>query len=103
MAISMFATKAAGDVRQNVFASDVRPVQPWRKSPSEGGDEAILIVEDDALVRRYVVTQVRASVTGRLSGQRHRGLTIIDHGGKIDLLFTVRDDAGFDQRSAARH
>jgi signal transduction histidine kinase len=33
-------------------------VQPLAEDSGEAGDEAILIVEDDDLVRRYVVTQV---------------------------------------------
>ena len=64
-------------------------VQPLAESPSEGGDEAILIVEDDALVRRYVVTQVQSLGYRTLDvGNATEALTIIDHGGKIDLLFT---------------
>jgi CheY-like chemotaxis protein len=64
-------------------------VQPLAESPSEGGDEAILIVEDDALVRRYVVTQVQSLGYRTLdAGNATEALTIIDHDGKIDLLFT---------------
>jgi CheY-like chemotaxis protein len=64
-------------------------VQPLAESPGEGGDEAILIVEDDALVRRYVVTQVQSLGYRTLAaGNAIEALTIIDHGEKIDLLFT---------------
>ena len=64
-------------------------VQPLAESPSKGGDEAILIVEDDALVRRYVVTQVQSLGYRTLDvGNTIDALTIIDNGGKIDLLFT---------------
>ena len=64
-------------------------VQPLAESPGQGGDEAILIVEDDALVRRYVVTQVQSLGYRTLdAGDANEALTIIDHGGKIDLLFT---------------
>ena len=64
-------------------------VQPLAERPSEGGDEAILIVEDDALVRRYVVTQVQSLGYRTLdAGNATEALTIIDHDGKIDLLFT---------------
>ena len=64
-------------------------VQPLAESPSEGGDEAILIVEDDALVRRYVVTQVQSLGYRTLDvGNATEALMIIDHDGKIDLLFT---------------
>ena len=64
-------------------------VQPLAESPSEGGDEAILIVEDDALERRYVVTQVQSLGYRTLDvGNATEALTIIDQGEKIDLLFT---------------
>ena len=64
-------------------------VQPLAERLSEGGDEAILIVEDDALVRRYVVTQVQSLGYRTLdAGDATEALTIIDSGGKIDLLFT---------------
>jgi CheY-like chemotaxis protein len=63
-------------------------VQPLAESPS-GGDEAILIVEDDVLVRRYVVTQVQSLGYRTLdAGNATEALTIIDNGGEIDLLFT---------------
>jgi CheY-like chemotaxis protein len=55
----------------------------------EGGDEAILIVEDDVLLRTYVVTQ--AQDLGYLTfaaSNSSEALTIIDSGEKIDLLFT---------------
>lgn len=55
----------------------------------EGGDEAILIVEDDALVRKYVVTQVQSlGYRTHAAGNASEALAIIDEGGKIDLLLT---------------
>jgi len=64
-------------------------VEPLAESPGEGGDEAILIVEDDTLVRRYVVTQVQSLGYRTLAaGNATEALTIIDNGGEIDLLFT---------------
>jgi CheY-like chemotaxis protein len=54
-----------------------------------GGDEAILVVEDDALVRRCVVTQIQSLGYRTLAaGNASEALTIIDNGEKIDLLFT---------------
>jgi CheY-like chemotaxis protein len=55
----------------------------------EGGAEAILIVEDDALVRKYVMTQLR-SLGYRIlaAGNASEALAIIDQGEEIDLLFT---------------
>jgi CheY-like chemotaxis protein len=63
--------------------------QPLSEDASEGGDEAILIVEDDDLVRRYVVTQVRSlGYRTFAAGNAAEALTIIDSREKIDLLFT---------------
>ena len=62
------------------------------QSPADdplGGDEAILIVEDDDLVRRYVVSQVRSLGYRTFAvGNASEALTIIDKAEKIDLLFT---------------
>jgi CheY-like chemotaxis protein len=64
-------------------------VQPLAEDPDEAGGEAILIVEDDDLVRRYVVTQVQSLGYRTLAaGNASEALTIIDQGAKIDLLFT---------------
>jgi CheY-like chemotaxis protein len=64
-------------------------VQPLAEDASEGGDEAILIVEDDDLVRRYVVGQVQSlGYRTFAAGNASEALTIIDKGEKIDLLFT---------------
>jgi len=54
-----------------------------------GGDEAVLIVEDDVLVRKYVVTQVQSLGYRTLAASNaSEALTIIDEGEQIDLLFT---------------
>jgi CheY-like chemotaxis protein len=58
-------------------------------APVEGGDEAILIVEDDLMVRQYVVTQVQSLGYRTLAATNAaEALTIIDQGVTIDLLFT---------------
>ena len=63
--------------------------QPLAEDPSEGGDEAILIVEDDDLVRKYVVNQVQSLGYRTLAvANAGEALTIIDQGERIDLLFT---------------
>jgi CheY-like chemotaxis protein len=55
----------------------------------EGGDEAVLIVEDDALVRRYVVVQVQSLGYRTLAAaDAGEALAVIDDGEAIDLLFT---------------
>ena len=56
---------------------------------SERGDEAVLIVEDDALVREYVVGQVQSLGYRVLTaGNAREAMTLIDDGQSIDLLFT---------------
>lgn len=55
----------------------------------EHGDEAVLIVEDDALVREYVVTQIRSFGYDTLSASNAaEALAIINGPERIDLLFT---------------
>lgn len=57
--------------------------------PITGGDERILIVEDDALVRQYVMTQVRSlGYTALEAANAAEALVIIDADEDIDLLFT---------------
>ncbi|MBV9561758.1 MAG: response regulator [Bradyrhizobium sp.] len=56
---------------------------------NERGDESILIVEDDALVRDYVVTQVgRLGYETLAASNAAEALAIIDGPAHIDLLFT---------------
>jgi CheY-like chemotaxis protein len=58
-------------------------------SDSEGGDEFILLVEDDVLVREYVVTQIsRFGYHTLAASNAAEALAIIDRGERIDLLFT---------------
>jgi PAS domain S-box-containing protein len=55
----------------------------------EGGHEVVLIVEDDELVRRYVVTQIESLgyITLEASNATE-ALRVIDNASAIDLLFT---------------
>jgi len=54
-----------------------------------GGNETILVVEDDALVRRYVITQIESLGYRTLESSRaSEALKIIDSEEPIDLLFT---------------
>jgi CheY-like chemotaxis protein len=65
------------------------PAQESSGPAIAGGNEAILIVGDDALVRRYVVTQIRGlGYTTFAACNAGEALTIIDGGEKIDLLLT---------------
>jgi CheY-like chemotaxis protein len=55
----------------------------------KGGHETILVVEDDALVRRYVITQIKSLGYTTLEASRaSEALEIIDNSNTIDLLFT---------------
>jgi len=54
-----------------------------------GGDELILIVEDDALVRTYVKTQIAGLGYATLeAANAAEALQVIDANAQIDLLFT---------------
>ena len=58
-------------------------------SELERGDETILIVEDDALVREYVVTQIsRLGYDTLAASNAAEALAIINGPERIDLLFT---------------
>jgi signal transduction histidine kinase len=58
-------------------------------SELERGDETILIVEDDALVREYVVTQInRLGYDTLAASNAAEALAIINGRERIDLLFT---------------
>ncbi len=64
-------------------------VRPSAEASSPGGDEAILIVEDDVLVRTFVMTQVQSLGYRVLAaGDGTEAMAIIDGVEKIDLLFT---------------
>jgi PAS domain S-box-containing protein len=58
-------------------------------APFVGGDETVLVVEDDTLVRKYVMTQLQGLGYATLEAANGtEALDIIEIGGKIDLLFT---------------
>ena len=58
-------------------------------SSIEGGNEVVLIVEDDAPVRRYVITQIESpGYTTLEAGNAAEAMTIINTPATIDLLFT---------------
>ncbi|MDB5578354.1 MAG: putative sensor histidine kinase with a response regulator receiver domain [Bradyrhizobium sp.] len=59
------------------------------EADSERGDEAVLVVEDDALVREYVAGQIQSLGYRVLAaGNAREAMTLIDDGESIDLLFT---------------
>ena len=56
---------------------------------AEGGEETILVVEDDALVRQYVITQLESLRYAVLAAaSAHEALDIVAAGRAFDLLFT---------------
>jgi CheY-like chemotaxis protein len=55
----------------------------------EGGNELVLVVEDDALVRKYVIAQVQSlGYTTLEASNAVEALKAIDNNPTIDLLFT---------------
>jgi nitrogen-specific signal transduction histidine kinase/CheY-like chemotaxis protein len=55
----------------------------------EGGNEVVLVVEDDALVRRYVITQIQGlGYTTLQASNAAEALDVIGKAAAIDLLFT---------------
>jgi CheY-like chemotaxis protein len=79
--VKIYLPRAAG-------VSDT-PAEAQDSSNIEGGHETILVVEDDALVRRYVITQIRSLGYKTLEASRaSEALEIIDSPVAIDLLFT---------------
>ncbi len=55
----------------------------------EGGHEVVLIVEDDALVRKYVIAQIESlGYTTLAASNAAEALNAIDSNPSIDLLFT---------------
>ena len=66
-------------------AAAEQPASPTIK----GGREVVLVVEDDPLVRKYVVTQVASlGYTTPEAGNAAEALVVIDNAATIDLLFT---------------
>jgi PAS domain S-box-containing protein len=58
-------------------------------SSIEGGTETVLVVEDDSLVRRYVMTQIESlGYTALEAVNASEALQIIDTTPSVDLLFT---------------
>jgi PAS domain S-box-containing protein len=55
----------------------------------EGGQETILIVEDDALVRNFVTSQLKSlGYTTLVASNAAEALKLIEQGAALDLLFT---------------
>jgi CheY-like chemotaxis protein len=58
-------------------------------APIEGGEETILVVEDDPLVRAFVIMQLKSlGYTILATGNGAEALNLIEQGADFDLLFT---------------
>ena len=79
--VKLYLPQAAGAAGAPADDADISGIEP--------GDESILIVEDDALVREYVVTQIgRLGYETLAACNAAEALAIIDGPERIDLLFT---------------
>ena len=68
---------------------DIEAVDTAVAAPARGGTEAILVVEDDPLVRQYVITQlVGLGYRAIPAANADEALALIDQGTDCDLLFT---------------
>jgi signal transduction histidine kinase/CheY-like chemotaxis protein len=66
-----------------------KPAEPASPLPVEGGHETILVVEDDHLVRAFVVGQIKSLGYDALTAANAaEALSVIDSPREIDLLFT---------------
>lgn len=70
-------------------AGEAHPQQDIAAPLVESGSETVLAVEDDALVRNYVVAQLKSlGYTVLTAANADEALKIIDSGKTVDLLFT---------------
>jgi signal transduction histidine kinase len=79
--IKIYLPRAAG--------RDVEPIEAAMAAPVRGGTETILVVEDDPLVRNYVIAQLVAlGYRAIAAANADEALMLIDKGTACDLLFT---------------
>jgi nitrogen-specific signal transduction histidine kinase/CheY-like chemotaxis protein len=79
--VKMYLPRATG-LNQTAAEAEI-------SSHIEGGTEIVLVVEDDSLVRRYVMTQIASlGYTALEAANANDALQIIDATPSIDLLFT---------------
>ncbi len=78
-------------IRMYLPQAGAQPVQGAQAEPStmESGSETILVVEDDAMVRASVITQLQSLGYQTIAaGSGDEALAIVDGGAAFDLLFT---------------
>jgi len=72
-----------------VIGGVLQPAEEMNASGVEGGHETVLVVEDDSLVRTFVVGQINSLGYATLSAiNAAEALLVIDSAQHIDLLFT---------------
>jgi signal transduction histidine kinase len=70
-------------------SSDALPAEPVSEPSIEGGSETILVVEDDDLVRMFVVGQIQSLGYATLAAvNAGEAMVVIDGPQKVDLLLT---------------
>lgn len=78
-------------IRMYLPQAGAEPVQdaPAEPSTMESGSETILVVEDDAMVRTSVITQLQSLGYQTIAaGSGDEALALVDGGAAFDLLFT---------------
>jgi signal transduction histidine kinase len=79
--VKIYLPRAAG--------RDVESIEAAIAAPVRGGTETILVVEDDPLVRNYVIAQlVGLGYRAIAAANAEEALVLIDQGSACDLLFT---------------
>jgi len=69
---------------RRVTAADISPA-----APMDAGKETILVVEDDPMVRNYVIAQLRGFGYATIAAENAaEALAVVHHGANFDLLFT---------------
>jgi PAS domain S-box-containing protein len=68
---------------------EVGPASESPEAAAAGGTETVMVVEDDALVRQYVVTRLESlGYTVLSAASAHEALKLVAAGAAFDLLFT---------------
>jgi PAS domain S-box-containing protein len=89
-----FSSKEGLGTTFRIYLPAVAPPAPSaaefsRSLPCAAGNETILCVEDDAMVRRYVTAQLQALGYRVITASNAReALSVLDSGVEVDLLFT---------------
>lgn len=89
--VAVESTPGAGSLFRLYFPrqGDPETVVPQRRTPAAVGQASILVVEDDALVRQYLVAQLSAlGYQVRVARAGAQALEVLQHLSHLDLLLT---------------